>query len=153
MTNDNAVEQVTPATRPGNRFKPGHAKFGGRKKGVPTRQTWLARRIAEAENFDPVKIAISVVRDGVLPSTGKAAAREVSIEERLKCLRDLLGYLMPRLSAVQVTGNDGGPVAIAALDVTQLMADPALAAMAQTLSLAATAQTTTYNEPLDDPDQ
>ena len=41
---------------------------------------------------------------------------------------------------IQITGKDGGPIATAHLDVTQLMQDPELVAAAQALSLAATRQ-------------
>ena len=64
---------------------------------------------------------------GRLPATGVKPGRDVSDEERLKMLRDLLSYLVPRLSAVQVTGNNGGPVTVAELDIAKIMQDPELA--------------------------
>jgi hypothetical protein len=120
----------------GNKFQHGHPKYGGRKKGVPTRQTWLAREIAEQNGFNPVQVAIEVIMQGRLPAIVGKPGRDVSDEERLKMLRDLLSYLVPKLSAVQVTGNDGGPLAMASLDITKLMQDPELAVAAERLAIA-----------------
>jgi hypothetical protein len=141
MSNDEQLERGTAdqevkSAQGGNKFQPGHPKYGGRRKGVPTRQTWLAREIAEQNGFNPVQVAIEVIMRGKLPATGAKPGRDVSDEERLKMLRDLLSYLVPKLSAVQVTGNDGGPVAVAGLDITKLMQDPELAQAAQRLALA-----------------
>jgi hypothetical protein len=46
-------------------------------------------------------------------------------------------YVLPMLSAVQVTGVDGGPVEVAAFDVAALMKDPKMVEAATTLALGA----------------
>ena len=130
-------------------FQLGHGPVpgAGRKKGQgPTKFIWLAREIAEREGFDPFTMLITAFRTGTLPPIGGPGAVDpvskkplppvtINAEERMKCGRDLMRYLMPTLSAMQVTGADGGPLQLEQMDVTHLMMDPALAQAAQTLAL------------------
>lgn len=114
---------------------------------------WSAREVAELCGFNPLPVMIDVIMTGKMPAmpipnphpeNGEGptimVAHDVSIEERVKTLRDCMRYLYPTLSATQITGKDGGAIEIATLDVTQLMGDPKLAAAAQALSLAVTQQ-------------
>jgi hypothetical protein len=45
------------------------------------------------------------------------------VEERLKMLRDLQQYIQPKLTAVQVTGKDDGPVNVQTVDTAAIRAD------------------------------
>lgn len=116
-------------------------------------QRWSVREICEIAGFNPIAVMIDVIKTGRLPAipipnphpeNGEGptvmAASILTDEERLKTLRDLMRYAVPSLSAIQMTGKDGGPIATAHLDVVALMSNPELAIAAQTLSLAATAQ-------------
>lgn len=126
-------------------FAKGHAKMGGRVKGSPTKpRVWQAREIVDREDFHPLEEAIHVIRTGYWPGKVPTAAqlaatpakfKPISDEERLKMLREIFKYVFPSLSAMQVTGRDGGPLAAATLDVTALMRDPAMLEAAQKLSL------------------
>ena len=149
---DNESKELArvPATIKGVKgFQKGHTRIpgSGRKKGQsgPTKFIWLAREIAEREGFDPFTMLITAFRTGTLPPIGGPGALDkdkkplppvtINAEERMKCGRDLMRYLMPTLSAMQVTGADGGPLQLEQVDVTHLMMDPALAQAAQTLAL------------------
>jgi hypothetical protein len=46
-----------------------------------------------------------------------------------------MSYLFPKLAASTVTGADNGPVAVATLDISQILANPELAKSAQTIAL------------------
>ena len=128
-----ASSEVKPR-KPGQ-FAPGHKRLGGRKKGT---RSWSARVIAEEAGFHPVKIAMDVILLGRLPAVKGKESKLVSDEERLKMLREVFQYLLPKLSSQAVTGADGGPLAVATLDVTKLMASPELVAAAQRLALGIT---------------
>jgi len=55
-----------------------------------------------------------------------AADETQPMELRAACNRDALPYVLPRLQqqAISLTGADEGPVALATLDLTTLLADP-----------------------------
>jgi hypothetical protein len=112
----------------------GHPRWGGRKKGSVSARTKMAREIADAMRFDGVKLSIEIINTGVLKNAD-GTLTPVPIEERLKLLRDLQQYLQPKLSAVEMTGQNGGPVETASLNITQILADPQMAEAAQTLAL------------------
>jgi hypothetical protein len=120
---------------PGGPFQPGHPRFGGRKRGSVSKRTQLARDIAAAMKFDPVKIAIRVIEEGVLRNKDGSLV-PVPVEERLKMLRDLQQYIQPKLTAVQVTGKDEGPVNVQTVDIAAILRDPAAAQAAQSLAMA-----------------
>ena len=61
--------------------------------------------------------------------------RQVTTAEYVKVLVEIQTYLAPKMQATALTGAEGGPVAVAAMDVTQLMANPELARAAQLLAL------------------
>lgn len=134
------VAEILPPERvyrPGQ-FQPGHARMGGRKPGSVSQRTKLAREVAGALKYDGVRIAIEVITTGFMkmkdPVTGELTYQLVPVEERLKAHRDLQQYLQPKLSSIQVTGKDDGPIRTAHLDIVELLRDPKLAEAAQMLA-------------------
>jgi hypothetical protein len=130
-----APTQSNAIAAPGPKgFQPGHPRFGGRKKGTVSQRTRLARDIAAAMKFDPIKVAIRVIEEGVLRN--KDGSTSPVPEERLKLLRDISQYIQPKLTAVQVTGKDDGPVNVVTVDIAAILRDPAAAQAAQSLAMA-----------------
>jgi hypothetical protein len=115
-------------------FKPGHARVGGRKKGSPTKRTKLALEICEAMDFHPAAFLATIAMTGLMPNAD-GTTTPVTPDDRLRAATALAPFVMPKLQATQVTGRDDGPVAVAALDVTAILANPQLAAAAQELAL------------------
>ena len=137
----------SPEMRGSNgRFVKGHKRIlPGSTPGKYKRKVslWDARKILENAEYDPVMFLVEAVITGFLPPRPGEDAKKrtpVSNEERMRAARELLKYVLPSLSATQITGRDGGPIAVAKLDLTEIWKDPTLAAAAQTLSLAMTAQ-------------
>lgn len=116
-------------------FQPGHARVGGRKAGLPTK-TKLAAEMCAKYKFHPLEWIVQAVKTGVAPAPdGKPGTQPVSMSDRTRLAETLLSFLLPRLSATQVTGANEGPIAVSTLDVTQLMQNPELAAAAQRVAL------------------
>jgi len=124
-----------PVPRKPGAFAPGHARLGGRKKGT---KSWSARAIAEETGVHPIRVLLDMMKTGYFPlAKGEQAKdkRRIPPELYVKVVFEATAYCTPKLSAVQLTGANNGPLAVAALDVTELMKDPALVAAAQTLAL------------------
>lgn len=120
----------------GHKMLPG----SGRLPGV---RNWNARRVAESLGVSPLIVALTVIKTGYFPlakGEDPKDQRRASPELFTKILLDTLKLVVPSLSSVQLTGNDGGPVAVATMDVTQLMASPELARAAQLLALGIASQ-------------
>lgn len=137
---DPAAPDEVVATEPvarvgGGRFAPGHKRLGGRAKGTPNKISWHARQRAEAAGFDPIAIAIELILHGRLPAIKGRPRDKATREERISMLKEILQYMLPKLSATQVTGSDDGPIKIASLDIMELMKNPEMAAAAQAISL------------------
>jgi hypothetical protein len=134
-----ADKPKTPRERdPGHRFQAQHPRYGGRKK----RTAQMARDLADELGCDPLAFMMKIITCEVFEQTiidenGKEKRVKVAVDlaTRLSACRDVAGYLYPKLSAQQVTGKDDGPLAVATLDVTQILANPALADAAQQLAL------------------
>ena len=129
---------VEPSKGGKGAFYPGHPRYGGRVKGQPNKRTLLAREIAAQLKFDPIKLSVDIILSGVLrtkQSDGTTVNVPVPMEERLKTLRDLAQYIQPKLSAVQMTGKDEGPIQVQQLDLVAILNDPKLAAAAQEIAL------------------
>lgn len=77
-------------------------KFGGRKKGTPNKakNTSIQMRL-ERYNFDPVKNMIEI---------GRQALAEGDLKLAMDANKELLQYIAPKRKAVEVTGEDGGPI-------------------------------------------
>ena len=134
---DKQTKQPTDNT--GHRWQEGHPRYGGRKK----RTAQLARALAEEMGVDPLKFMLSIVKSDVMDKTvivdGKQKRVKVTIplEIRMDAAKAVANYIHPRLSSTAVTGADGdGPVEFTnVLDVSAILANPALAAAAQELAL------------------
>lgn len=136
----NKKENPTP-----HRFGPGHDKYGGRRK----RTAQQARDLAQQLGVDPLEYMLNlltkdVVEEVEIDADGKERRIKVPIGHELKIdiCKTLANFFYPRLSATQVTGRDDGPVAVATLDVTAILANPELAKAAQDLALAICEQET-----------
>jgi hypothetical protein len=159
MDDTSVVEQTgeviteTPTRTNDGRFLPGHRKVGGRKKGTPSIQSWFAREVAQSKGFNPISAAMDLFLTGDMPlSPGERRKKRAKLDDqtRVKILLDICKYIFPVISSVQVTGQNGGPVAVATLDMSSLLADPALARAAQQISLAATKQSRALQFPEDE---
>jgi hypothetical protein len=116
-------------------FKPGHGRVGGRRKGSPTKRTKLALEICEELDFHPAAFLATIALTGLMPNPD-GTTTPVSTDDRLRAATALAPFVMPRLQATQVTGKDNGPVQVERiLDVSAILANPALAAAAQELAL------------------
>jgi hypothetical protein len=116
-------------------FKIGHPRLGGRKPGSQNKRTRQAIEICEAMDFHPAALLATVVLTGKLPNPDGTTV-EIDASGRMDALKALCPYVMPRLQATQVTGKDDGPIAVATLDISRIMADPALVEQAQNIALA-----------------
>lgn len=118
-------------------FQIGHERQGGRKKGTAAQ----VRVLCAEMDVDPMEFLLSVIKNGTAESTvienGKKrlVTISVSLELRLDAAKHVSRFCYPVLSATAVTGKDGGPVAVAALDVAAILANPLLADAAQQLAL------------------
>lgn len=77
----------------------GLPKYGGRKKGTPNKAT--AKREAEiaASGLTPLEFLISVMKDEGKPT-----------DTRVDAAKAAAPYVHPKLSSVEVSGKNGGPV-------------------------------------------
>lgn len=119
-------------------FQPGHGKFGGRKK----RTAQMARDLADELGCDPLRFMMQIINSDFIEQTviddhGKPKRVKVTVDlaTRLDAAKSVVNYLYPRLNAQQITGADDGPLELAALDLTAIMANPQLAAAAQEMAL------------------
>src|SRR5689334_22410659 len=92
-------------------FTVGHVKVGGRRKGSPVKRTAEAREIAEQLGFHPVAFLAHVAMTGKIPNQD-GPETPVSAEDRLDAAKAVAPYLLPKLSAQQVTGKDDGPIEV-----------------------------------------
>ncbi|MBZ5726368.1 MAG: hypothetical protein LAP87_15380 [Acidobacteriia bacterium] len=74
----------------------------GRLPGTPNKRTVYARQILEDHGVDPVAMLAKTMAD----------EDNVPLDVRVDCAKALLPYVYPKLSAVEVTGRDGGPVEV-----------------------------------------
>ena len=111
---------VTPPTLKGNRAakKPGRINLRA-----------VAEVLAE-DGLDPAAEMVRILkaqvplrdRQGmiVMDSEGKAIMQDVvDSDVKLRMLNELLQYTQPKLKAVEVTGKNGGPIAVANLSTEQ----------------------------------
>jgi hypothetical protein len=132
----NPTLDVVSKTLPG--FQPGHPRYAGRRK----RTAAQARALADQLGVDPLEyllnlLTMSVLEEIQIDADGneKLVKVPVSHEMKIEICKTLANFFYPRLTATQVTGKDEGPIAVAQLDVTRLIQDPAMVEMAQTLAL------------------
>jgi hypothetical protein len=116
-------------------FKIGHPRVGGRKPGSPNRRTKQALEICEELSFHPAAFLATIALTGLMPNPD-GSTTPVTTDDRLRAATALAPFVMPRLQATQVTGKDDGPLAVATLDMSRILADPALVEQAQNIALA-----------------
>ena len=136
---------------PGAGAKPGERR-GGRTKGSLNKSTIAIKDLAEKLGTDPAGYLLAIVGcDGCVQvpvidmATGQPIKGEdgqpvlewqaITLRQRLDAAKELLPYLAPKLSAVQLSGKDGGAVQVNTLDLTALLANPELARAAQKMAL------------------
>lgn len=73
----------------------------GKQPGTPNKRTLYARQILEDHGADPVEMLAKTMKDEQVPR-----------DLRVDCAKALLPYVYPKLSAVEVTGRDGGAVQV-----------------------------------------
>ncbi len=131
---------VASKKNPGHRFELGHARFGGKRKN----STQQVKDLCEQMGVSPMQFMLELIKNGVTTQVvienGKKRRVEVvaPLEMRVDLAKYVSRFLHPTLTATQVTGADDGPLAVATLDMTRILADPALVLQAQNLSLAMT---------------
>lgn len=76
-------------------------KFGGRKKGVPNKKTLAVAEKLEALGCDPIEGLARIAMD----------SDEESL--RLQANKELAQYIAPKRKAIEHTGVDGEPIAVA----------------------------------------
>lgn len=133
----------------------GRPRSAGRPKGALNKKTAALHDLMDQMGMsaDPLRYLLALIAsDGCVqvpvvdPESGKPMKDEkgkpvmewkaVTVKMKLDACRDVLPYLRPKLAATQVSGQDGGPVQTAVLDIAQILADPTLARDAQRLALA-----------------
>jgi hypothetical protein len=109
---------------------PGYPKTGGRLPGTPNKRTVYARQIIEEHGADPVEMLAKTMNDEKVP-----------LDLRTDCAKALLPYVYPKLSAVEVTGRDGGPVEVEQdkMLVQRMMGDDVMVARLEALIIEQTA--------------
>lgn len=133
-------------------FKPGHPKYGGRKKGSANKRTKMAQEMAAQMGVDPVRFMLELLqRDTVQVAkidrdTGKVILDEngqpvrewqaIPIDMRLEAAKSVAPYIHGKLQHTTVTKEEPESD-INAIDVNRMMEDPALVEAAQRLALAA----------------
>jgi len=121
----------------GHRFQEGHQRFGGRKK----RTAQQARALADEMGVDPLEFMLSIIKNEVMDQTviengkQKKVKTVVPLDMRLDAAKTVINYMYPRLNSTAVTGADNGPIELATLDLTPILANPELARAAQEIAL------------------
>ena len=127
-------QDFTPK-KPRHRFAKGHPRYGGRKRSGRVKPLDDAKVVAEKLGYNCFEQVIEVIQTGVLETQG-SHPRTVEVKERVRLLCEVLPYLQAKPQAIEITGKDGGPIATANLNITELMRDPALVTAAESISLA-----------------
>ena len=123
-----------PKRKPGNPFKLGHPKWGGRQKGSPIKRSQEAQAVAEKLGFHVVEFLVRAANEGIMLNPDGTQTK-LDTSQRLDAGKAVAPYLTPKLIAQQITGPDGGPVAVVGFDMSKLMSDPAMVEAAQLLAL------------------
>jgi hypothetical protein len=87
-------------------------------------------------------LAVDATEEIVIDGAGKQKRVKVPVGRDLKIdiCKTLANFFYPRLTATQVTGQNDGPIAVAGLNMIELMRDPIAIEAAQNLALAMAAQ-------------
>jgi len=127
---------MEPPIQPG--FTPGHPRYGGRRRKPAT----AAREIAARLGVDPIEYLVRMLAEGtyesveVGPRGGETRVKHsVPLEMKVDIAKTLAQYIHPKLSAVAVTGEAGGPIETTSISANILM-DPDLAEAIQKIAFA-----------------
>ena len=122
---------VTTAAAEPPRKKPGRPKgyprTGGRAKGTPNRKNQVTRDYVIREGA-PLQFLCSVVRGKRFTAAAEPGDRKrthvfPSMDQRLRAAEILSRKVLPDLRATELTGKDGGPVALTLLDFLKGLPD------------------------------
>ena len=119
-------------------FQAGHARFGGKRKN----STQQVRDLCAEMDVEPMQFMLEIIKNGVTTQVvienGKKRRVEVvaSLEMRVDLAKYVSRFIHPTLTATQVTGNNGGPIETATINISAIMHDPALVEQAQNMALA-----------------
>ncbi len=107
-----------PKKKPGR--PKGHAKTGGRARGTPNRKNQVTRDYVIREGA-PLQFLCSVVRGRRFTAAGgpgdaKRTHVFPTMDQRLRAAEILSRKVLPDLKTTELTGKDGGPVALTLLD-------------------------------------
>ena len=91
--------------------KAGTPKTGGRKRGSRNKVTKARQAAVEASGLAPLDYLLQVMRDERIP-----------LELRIDAAKSVAPYLYHRLSSVQHSGADGGPVKFE--QIVRIIVDP-----------------------------
>jgi hypothetical protein len=121
----NQIAQVQATSTPKRGFKPGHPRYGGRPKGSPVKRTREGLEIAAEIGWHPVKWFLHIVTRGAMPNED-GTETPVNSEIRFAAGKEVSNYLIPKLSARQISGPNEGPIEIARAsgDLDRAMAAP-----------------------------
>ena len=78
--------------------KPGERR-GGRGKGTPNKKTQAVAEVLGELGLDPIKQMAQIAMD-----------ERVEVSIRVQVLKELCQYIAPKRKAVEITGEDGGPL-------------------------------------------
>ena len=96
---------------PGGR-KPGTPKTGGRKSGIPNRQTREISELLESLGHNPIEAMVQTATDP-----------NASLELRGRMNAELAQYVYPKRKAVEVAGDQEAPL-VPSRVVVQICSDP-----------------------------
>ncbi len=119
------AETATPKRKPGR--PKGLPRTGGRAKGTPNRKNQVTRDYVIREGA-PLQFLCSVVRGKRFTAAAEPGDRKrthvfPSMDQRLRAAEILSRKVLPDLKATEVTGKDGGPVALTLLDFLKGLPD------------------------------
>ena len=113
--------EITTATEKRKPGRPkGYPRSGGRKPGTPNKANAITRDYVIKQGA-PLAFLCSVVRGkrftaAAEPGDRKRAHVFPSLDQRLRAAEILSRKVLPDLKSTELTGKDGGPVALTLLD-------------------------------------
>lgn len=104
----------------------GQPKSGGRKKGTPNKSSDTAADVFRKMRFDPLRKMVGlgqryerVIREIEAEDKQNPGTKLSKIESYVSCCdsafkvyKELLNYGYPKLKAIEITGEDGGPLEV-----------------------------------------
>ena len=115
---ETATTTETPKRPPGR--PKGYPRSGGRAKGTPNKANAITRDYVIKQGA-PLAFLCSVVRGkrftaAAEPGDRKRAHVFPSLDQRLRAAEILSRKVLPDLKSTELTGKDGGPIALTLLD-------------------------------------